>query len=169
MSGFQIGDTDAGALFVGDGSHRLTLWRRWVPQCPTRRMVAFVGVNPSTADAEKLDPTNTRCVNFAKDWGFDGYIMLNLFSIVSTDPQGMLASDNPNWVTNTLAILHCTHDIGRIVCAWGVHGQHQGRGTQLAELLRRVGRKLHHLGLNRDGTPKHPLYLRRDTVPVLWE
>ena len=34
--------------------------------------VLFIGLNPSTADHKKDDPTIRRCVGFAKSWGFNG-------------------------------------------------------------------------------------------------
>jgi hypothetical protein len=34
------------------------------------RTVAFIGLNPSTADEAKDDPTVRRCLRFAFDWGF---------------------------------------------------------------------------------------------------
>ena len=55
-----------------------------------------------------------------------------------------------------------------VVAAWGTHGHLMGRQQAVRNLLAGV-KPLHHLGLNSDGTPKHPLYLRADTQPMLWE
>jgi len=36
----------------------------------------FIGLNPSTANEEVDDPTIRRCVNYAKDWGYGGFMMV---------------------------------------------------------------------------------------------
>lgn len=43
------------------GDYRYTLTRVWDAALPT---ITFVLLNPSTADAEQLDPTLRRCVSF---------------------------------------------------------------------------------------------------------
>jgi sec-independent protein translocase protein TatC len=35
----------------------------------------FIGLNPSTADEVKNDPTVRRCINFAITWGYGGLII----------------------------------------------------------------------------------------------
>jgi hypothetical protein len=63
------------------GLYRYDLWRRWDSSIPG---VAFIGLNPSTADAEKDDPTIRKCVAYAKKWGFGSLCMLNLFAFRAT-------------------------------------------------------------------------------------
>ena len=65
---------------------RYTLLRRWEPA--NLIVVAFIGLNPSTADETLDDPTIRRCIGFAKAWGAGGMYMLNLFGWRSTDPAG---------------------------------------------------------------------------------
>ncbi|GGO59885.1 hypothetical protein GCM10010910_03930 [Microbacterium nanhaiense] len=48
-----------------------------------------VGVNPSTATPQRLDPTVTRVAKRARDSNFDSWIMLNLYPQRSTAPEGM--------------------------------------------------------------------------------
>ncbi|NBP99597.1 MAG: DUF1643 domain-containing protein, partial [Synechococcaceae bacterium WB6_3A_227] len=49
-----------------------------------KRMLFIVGLNPSTATDAKADPTIKRVEKVANNAGFDGYLMLNLCSIRST-------------------------------------------------------------------------------------
>lgn len=155
-------------------NHRYTLWRRWGADNPRnhpgdylRSMVAFIGLNPSTATPEKLDPTLTRCERFAKDWGYLGFIMLNLFSYRATSPGDMKKVIDPTGdPVNIDAIYQVTKASGLVVCAWGNHGSFMNRSRTLLNLLR-VGKIDHsHLGLTKSGEPKHPLYLKSTTIPV---
>ena len=72
-----------------DPAWRYSLFRRTghalVPG--PRRRVAFVGLNPSTADAVRNDPTVSRCVSYATDWEYEEMTMLNVFAFRSTNPR----------------------------------------------------------------------------------
>ena len=52
-------------------------------------LILFIGLNPSTADETKNDPTIRRCINFAKDWGYGGVMIANLFAfcLLYTSPR----------------------------------------------------------------------------------
>lgn len=63
------------AEISSDGLYRYWLLRRLAAG---GRIVLFVGLNPSTADAMKDDQTIRRCVRFTTDWGFDCLYMGNL-------------------------------------------------------------------------------------------
>jgi hypothetical protein len=52
--------------------------------------VVWIGLNPSIADEQQLDPTLRRILGFTKQLGLQRFVMLNLFALVSTDPQVML-------------------------------------------------------------------------------
>ncbi len=142
--------------------YRYELHRKW---SDGGKYVAFIGLNPSTADANKDDPTIRRCIGFAKAWKFKGLIMANLFAYRATDPKDMKAASDPVGIDNNIFLDRVARDAGLVIAAWGVHGTHLGRDQEVRKLLPR----LHHLGLTKDGHPKHPLYLKGDTVPTLWE
>ncbi len=57
--------------------------------------VAFLMLNPSTADADQDDPTIRRCIGFAKSWGFGGLIVGNLFALRSADPKTLYSHPDP--------------------------------------------------------------------------
>ena len=42
----------------------------------------IIGLNPSTADENENDPTITRCINFAKSWGYGSVCVTNLFALL---------------------------------------------------------------------------------------
>lgn len=155
------------ATFSPDRIYRYTLFRQWSAS-PNVHCLAFIGLNPSTADEVANDPTVTRCINFAKKWGFNGMWMLNLFAFRSTDPKPMLEHPSPVGPANDEAILRVFGEkefSGAIAC-WGNHGKHLNRHASLLSKLPRE--LLFHLGLTHEGFPKHPLYLSNDTVATHW-
>jgi hypothetical protein len=166
----MTGQPDKGAVFSGCGAYRYHLWRRVQmrigPRAGTR--VAVVMLNPSTADAELDDPTIRRCIGFARRWGFEWLDVLNIFALRSTDPTRLYEDLAPTGPDNDRRLVAVGSGAELVVCAWGAHGSLNGRGRAVAAMLRVSGIKLHHLKLNGDGSPGHPLYLKGDLQPTEW-
>lgn len=136
---------------------------------PDKPPIAFVLLNPSTADETKDDPTVAKCRRHAALWGFGEVIILNAFAYRATDPQAMRAQPDPVGPRNDDVILHTCEVVqnalgGAIVCGWGNHGAHMGRSASLLELLAPFA--LQALKISKTGEPSHPLYLRMDTQLV---
>ncbi|MCU7849348.1 MAG: DUF1643 domain-containing protein [Candidatus Thiodiazotropha sp. (ex Lucinoma kastoroae)] len=148
-------EADIGAVLSPDRDYRYSLWRIWQPDDP---YALFIGLNPSTADEYENDPTIRRCIRFAKDWGFGGLYMANLFAIRATKPKIMKAHHAPIGIKNDVWLQDLARGAGVIVCAWGTHGSHQGRDQMVKALLSAYG--LMCLGTTKDGHPKHPLYIK---------
>jgi hypothetical protein len=153
-----------GAEFSTCRTWRYSLWRIWDWQ-GFANCVAFIGLNPSTADENIDDPTIRRCIDFAKRWGYGGLYMLNLFAFRATDPAVMKAAPDPIGPENDRQLAYYQSNVGRVVAAWGKHGSHANRAAAIRKILRGP---LHCLGVNNDGSPKHPLYVKGDTVPSIW-
>jgi hypothetical protein len=126
-------------------------------------------LNPSTATEYQNDPTVERCERRARTLGFGSFTVLNIFAWRATDPREMRAAADPVGPANDAAILGAVPAADRVICAWGTHGAHLGRGPAVERLLRGAGAPLWHLGLSKDGHPKHPLYIGYAVQPVLWE
>jgi hypothetical protein len=147
------------AVISEDGRYRYYLSRSW---SDVGLHVAFVGLNPSTADAVLDDPTIRRCVAFAKEWGGGRMSMVNLFALRSTDPQVLagvadpVGPENEAWLDRVMP----TADIA--VACWGNHGVLHGRA---AAVTQRFAGRLVALAVNKSGSPKHPLYVRGSTIP----
>lgn len=142
------------------GYYRYTLSRIWNPSLP---YVAFIGLNPSTADAEKDDSTLIRCIQYAKDWGYGGVWMVNLFAFRATNPADMKAAHDPVGPHNDSALQSVCDDAGLVVAAWGNHGVFQRRSQQVREILG----AMHCLKINKTGEPTHPLYQAKNTNPLI--
>ena len=82
---------DHGAEFSADRVYRYRLWRRWA----AGPMLVVIALNPSTADEAQDDPTIRRCLGYARDWGFAGLRMLNLFAFRATAPVVMMRAADP--------------------------------------------------------------------------
>jgi hypothetical protein len=158
----------SGARFSECGTYRYALRRQWNE---VNGDVAFVGLNPSTADEEKDDPTLRRCIGFAKRWGYGGVVMLNLFAYRATQPDAMWAAQvagadivGPH---NDAQIRLFVGAAQLVVAAWGKLAPGAiGRAVNVLELLRGQGAPPVCLGVTKAGHPRHPLYVRTDTPPV---
>jgi len=154
--------------------HRYTLWRRFKEGTPLSRMVAFIGLNPSTATPEKLDPTVKRCENYAKAWGFGGFVMLNLFSYRATSPKEMKEYEQKSasyeaHMKNGKAIYDVSAQCAMTVCCWGNGGSLFGFSKNTLAGFERLGIEVHCIQKTKSGEPAHPLYLKADLKPVRWE
>lgn len=141
------------------GRYRYTLYRRWDLSLP---IVAFVMLNPSTADAQKDDPTIRRCIRFAQMWGNGGIVVVNLFALRATDPKALYAAEDPIGPENDMALVSATSG-RRVIAAWGAHGSLRDRARRVMEIL--ADRPMFALGLTKDGHPKHPPARGREFVP----
>lgn len=150
------------AIWSPDMSHRYALGRATTAS-GTRR-AAFIMLNPSTADADRNDPTIRRCIRFAADAGFRHLAIGNAYSYRSTSPRALAEAEDPVRPENDriLADLVTTSEI--VILAWGVHCQRR-RAWEIWTRLRGIDSKAHALRLTRDGVPGHPLYLPADLRP----
>jgi hypothetical protein len=121
-------------------------------------------LNPSTATESVLDPTVRRCMGFSRQWGCGGLRVVNLFALRATDPKQLKEAQDPVGPENDKCIKAAVASAELVVCAWGTHGKLLGRGAAVQKLL--AYRHLHHLGLTKEGHPKHPLYLKKDLLPI---
>lgn len=147
----------SGAIISECGTYRYALERNWGGYA---KVVAFIMLNPSTADATKDDPTIRRCIGFAKAWGCTGLRVLNLFALRSTDPKALYSHPDPIGPENDDYLREWSADSQIVVAAWGVHGKLRGRGTKVRGMVP----GLQALGVTKDGHPKHPLYVAAATA-----
>ncbi len=150
------------AIFSECRTYRYALWRRWDEESADYAM--FIGLNPSTADETNDDPTIRRCMKFARDWGYSGLCMANLFAYRATDPKVMKAAAEPVGADNDKTLAELAAHAGVVVAAWGAHGTHKDRDSSVRMMLP----ELHYLRLTKDGQPGHPLYLPASLTPQLW-
>lgn len=159
------GDAASMAVYSTCENYRYALTRIW-DQAGKR--VLFVMLNPSTATEVQNDPTVERCERRARALGFGGFRVCNIFAWRATDPRDMRAQSDPVGPANDAAILQGCAWADAIICAWGTHGAYLTRGDAVERLMRATNLPLLHLGLSKDGHPKHPLYISYARQPHAW-
>ncbi len=159
----------SGAVFDADRIYRYRLYRKWGICEETECAIAlWIMLNPSTADEHVLDPTLRRVEQFSRAQGFDGFQVANLFAYRATDPDtlwkeslcGMdvVGEDNDDHIIQMVLLAD------RIIIGWGNHRMANDRVRRVLSFLK--PRPLWCLGTNKDGSPRHPLYLRQTTALV---
>jgi hypothetical protein len=151
-----------------DGLYRYRLTRRWGGQ--NDPCICWIMLNPSTADAVVDDPTIRRCISFSEAWGFGSLIVVNLFALRSTDPKALLMADvDPIGPENDHAIRLAAVEANCVMAAWGTKGAYLHRNAAVIRLVTDdCMEKMHALTITKDGHPKHPLYVKGGTSPVLY-
>lgn len=147
------------AIISKDKIYRYKLSRTWDSTKPT---ILFIGLNPSIADENVDDPTITRCINFAKDWGYGTLLIANLFAFRSTYPKDIYLIDDPIGKDNDHYLLECVTQSDLIVACWGNNGTYMNREKVITELVP----NLYCLQKNKNGTPHHPLRPPRNIHPL---
>jgi hypothetical protein len=157
-------DVRRGAILSECGRYRYTLTREWGGE--NSPCVAFVGLNPSTADHMVDDPTLRRCVAFARAWGFGRMMLVNLYAWRETVPSDMFTLGrmgvdivgpvNDTWLDVAMQSSPC------VVAAWGSNPYAAARAQ---EVRSRFKGRLWYLRLTKNGSPEHPLYLPGHLTP----
>lgn len=154
----MIFETPGGAVFSACGAYRYALWRTWDTDLPA---VLFIGLNPSTADAIRDDPTIRRCLGYARAWGCGSLQVANLFALRTPHPEQLWQAADPIGPDNDTWLDALSAEAGLIVACWGNWGAQRQRAEQVQARLPGLAC----LGVTRQGQPAHPLYLRKDLTP----
>lgn len=151
----------AGAHFSDCKNYRFVLWRIWNVAQPK---LMIVGLNPSTANERTNDPTISKVVRIARRWGYGGIFMTNLFPFVSPNPDDLKGrttdriDENDEWLRYTRTLCQ------DVMFAWGnfpVHGRD--------EVVKKMFPVAICVAINKNGSPKHPLYVPDDTAQVNYQ
>lgn len=148
--------------------YRYELVRDWSDGAE-RLTCVFIGLNPSTADELTDDNTVKKCIGFAKRWGCNRLVMLNLFAFRATKPKDMYQAADPVGEHCDWWISWNVEGALLIVAAWGVLPR--SHVSRAAEVIALVGATMPSpsmtcLKVNQDGSPKHPLYCPYDSALV---
>ena len=138
------------------------------------RPLICIGINPSTAAPDALDPTLQSVERIALANGYDSFLMFNIYAQRATRPDDMeplrneaLHQENRKAFRYLLSLSGCP----AVWAAWGNIIEKRG---YLMDCMRdfvldgeAAGARWYTAGpLLKSGHPHHPLYLKRDT-PLL--
>lgn len=151
-------------------TYRYALWRRWDP---AGKIMMVVGVNPSTADETEDDPTMTRVIRFAMASGHGSVVMTNLYAWGETERAWVFRCVRAGYDVvgpeNDYALQKVASVADTILVAWGSNAQSLERQKKVYDLLTKVhSNPIYCLGTTKDGSPRHPLYLKADTPLEVW-
>jgi hypothetical protein len=164
---------DRGAYLSPCRRWRYTLWRVWDPSRPS---IAWIGLNPSTADEKDDDHTIRRCRAYSRALGAGGFYMLNLFAWRATDPRVLFslarnsAGEDPIGEANDAALAHAARSCSRVIAAWGDWDNRDAarRVKIVTAIVEANGAALESLGVTARGAPRHPSRLPNGVTPTPW-
>ncbi|ESW67542.1 DUF1643 domain-containing protein [Mesorhizobium sp. C277A] len=163
------------AIFSECGGYRYRLDRRIGDGPP----LGFILHNPSTAGVDNDDPTSRRGIGFARDLGYGRLIFINPWARIATDPSDLWDAEDPIGPENDAhirsVVAEVSKDGGIIVAAWGrisppaaKRADTRARITTLVRNIEEDGGQLYALAVNKDRSPRHPLYVKGDARPLPW-
>ena len=77
-------------IYSGNNENRYLLGTKGI------KPLIVMGINPSTADAEKPDPTIRKVMGFAEKNGFDSFVMINVYPQRATAPKDLHRQPDKN-------------------------------------------------------------------------
>jgi hypothetical protein len=125
------------------------------------------GINPSKATDISSDTTIAKVLGIAQRNGYDGYIMLNIYPLRSTELNALPDDYEESFhERNKQAIAETLPDGAVCVAAWGVaiitKPYFISLLRKIGEITKAKGIKWQCLGRTKDGHPRHPSRLPYD-------
>lgn len=157
------------AIISPCGLYRYRLERRGLSGAGA---VAWVMVNPSTADAENDDATIRKVIGFTERLGGGWAVVGNKFAYRATDVRELRTARDPKGAENDSHLEQIMRDAPLVIAAWGplakLPPHLRRRWRAVCDIADRAGAKLMCLGTAQDGQPRHPLMLAYDTPLTEW-
>ena len=158
------------AIFSECGMYRYRLDRKIGGALKT---VAFIGVNPSIANEVDNDRTVNRMLGFAKGIGAGKVIVANVFSLISTDINGLKTGVILRGEKHDFHFQEVLNEADILIPCWGDRSKLRvGNRHFLDEcmnLLLSSGKPVLCLGKTKvTNDPCHPLMLPSDTKFIEW-
>ena len=135
------------------------------------RPLICIGINPSTAAPEALDPTLQSVNRIALANGYDSFLMFNVYAQRATRPDDMEQACNTTLHEENRKAFRYLLSLSDAPAVWAAWGNIIEKRDYLKDCMqdlvtdgKAVGAKWFTAGpLLKSGHPHHPLYLKRDT------
>lgn len=154
------------AVFSACGRYRQVLTRRWGP---ADAYALWIGMNPSVAGAEVDDRTVAwECDYTRTRLGLDAYAKVNVMDYRATYPSDLLTLEvSACSIANSGEITRLARQAHIVIAAWGcIHPKLRHHAEYVHQFLKQDGIDLWCVGFAKDGSPRHPLYVRKDSPLV---
>ena len=131
-----------------------------------------VGINPSTAAPDALDPTLQSVERIAHSGGYDSFLMFNVYAQRATRPDDMEQTYNPILHAENRKAFRYLLSLSPRPAVWAAWGNIIEKRDYLMDCVRDFAADAQAAGAQwftagpplKSGHPHHPLYLRRDTA-----
>lgn len=131
-----------------------------------------IGVNPSTAQPDRLDNTLKSVERIALHNGYDSFLMFNVYAQRATDPDAMEKECNLLLHRENLEAFRYILSLSEAPAVWAAWGAVIEKRAYLPSCVgdflaagEEVGASWYCAGaITKKGHPHHPLYLRRDEM-----
>lgn len=155
-----------GCVLSSCETFRYVLWRIWDDSKP---LWMFVLLNPSKATHEEDDPTITRQMKRARDGGAGGIVVVNTGAIRETNSDLATSATDPIGPHNIFWIKEMIPKCEKHIAGWGPKAS-KFKGDRIVKaIFREANVPLYALTINKDGSPKHPLYIGYDQPLLEYE
>ena len=137
-----------------------------------RKPLICMGINPSTAAPDALDPTLQSAQRIALSNGYDSFLMFNVYAQRATRPDDMERSCNPVLHAENRKAFRYLLSLSPAPALWAAWGNIIEKRDYLPGCVRdmiRIGEARNAVWYSagkrsKKGHPHHPLYLRKDSV-----
>ena len=136
-----------------------------------RKPLICMGINPSTAAPDALDPTLQSAQRIALSNGYDSFLMFNVYAQRATRPDDMERSCNPVLHAENRRAFRYLLSLSPAPALWAAWGNIIEKRGYLMDCMRDFAADASAAGagwftagpLLKSGHPHHPLYLKGDT------
>lgn len=138
--------------------------------CSGTKVIAFFGINPSTADDSIDDPTIRKMKGFASRQDGRSIIVGNVFAFRTPHVHELELVLDPIGPENRQHLEQIISEADILIPCWGgrkkVPSLLWTYFDEMLELLQLSGKPVHCLGKTMSGDPKHPLFVPYSTLLV---
>ncbi|MEP6867151.1 MAG: DUF1643 domain-containing protein [Novosphingobium sp.] len=167
----MTGDVLGTAIFSPCGTYRYRL-ERPPPADRESPVLAFIMVNPSTADEHQDDQTIRMVRLFGRRHGYGRLLVGNIFAYRSQDIGQLELVEGPVGPENDHHLEAIMRESDRCYVAWGAEAKLpsrlRGRWREVVRLADRIGCTLFCLDHLNGGHPRHPQILQYSNPDLLW-
>jgi hypothetical protein len=158
------------AIISDDGVYRYALSR---DTGVGKDVVAFIGVNPSTADAHQDDATIRKLYGFGARNNIRKWVVGNLFAYRATDVRGLKTATDPEGPEADAHLANIFRQCDYAVFGWGslakLPRHLRFRWALVRDIALMADCATYCIGTTKDGQPKHPLMTPYCTPITRWE